>query len=103
MASDIRGWHLELLNGWAITVNAWDGESVAWLTNRGLDSGVYESTIAGDLLTDLEALGYVLSVYHEEIEAPPLVTFHAARRTLPAYVWEPASGRFYQAGGGRHA
>lgn len=99
MTSDIRGYHLELLDGWKLTVNAWDGHTVAWLTNNGLDTGFYETELPGDDMLSLEALGYVPSVYYEGVEAPPLVLFHPARFELAPYVWEPASGRFYQAGG----
>ncbi|MGI8548219.1 MAG: hypothetical protein ACR2M1_12965 [Gemmatimonadaceae bacterium] len=99
MTPDIRGYHLELRDGWKLTVNAWSGYTVAWLTNRGLDTGFYETELPGETMLDLEALGYVPSVYSEGVEAPPLVLFHSAQLELAPYVWEPASGRFYQAGG----
>jgi hypothetical protein len=93
-----RGYMIELLRGWRLVVYPLDGGTAAWLTNDRLDTGFYESDLAGETLLDLEALDYVPSVYHEGVEAPPLVLFHAARADLPAWVWEPASGRLYQAG-----
>lgn len=99
MQLDDRGYVTHLRGGWMLTVSALDRETVVWLTNKRLDGGFYEGTIAGDLLLDLDALGYVPSVYHEGDESPPLVLFHPARLDLSPYVWEPLSGRFYQAGG----
>lgn len=104
MQSASKGYIADLLYGWSLTVSAVAGETVAWLQNDALTSGFYEVVIAGDALIDLtERLGYVASIYHEGVEAPPLVLFHPARLDLPAYVWEPASGRFYRAGEGDDA
>lgn len=104
MHPEPRGYVAQLLGGWSLTVSAFGGVTIAWLTNGGLDSGFYEAVITGDVLIDLtEHLGYVASVYHEEIDTPPLVLFHPARLDLPIYVWEPASGRFYRAGEGDYA
>jgi len=103
MIPDVRGYYLELLDGWQLTVSTLDEETVAWLTNDGVDSGFYEVALPGHDLIDLEALGYVPSVYWERIDAPPLLLFHASRLDVRPYVLEPASGRFYRAGDGVHA
>jgi len=92
------GYVAELLGGWTLTVSADAGETVAWLTNDALDTGWYETVAAGAVFLDLDGLGYVPTVYHDGGEAPPLVIFHAARRDLAPYVWEPRSGRLYRAG-----
>lgn len=104
MDSEPRGYVAQLLGGWSLTVSAFDGETIVWLMNNTLDTGFYEIVLVGNILIDLtEHLGYVATAYHEGIEMPPLVLFHPARLDLPAYVWEPASGRFYRAGEGGHA
>jgi hypothetical protein len=87
------------MDGWKLTVSSLDGNTVAWLTNDAIDAGFYESEIQGELLIDLARIGYVPTVYHDGGDAPPLVVFHAAQRNLDPYVWEPASGRIYRAGG----
>ena len=103
MIPDVRGYYLELLDGWHLTVSVLGEETVAWLTNDGVDSGFYEVALPGHDLIDLEALGYVPSVYWEQIDAPPLLLFHAPRLDVRPYVLELASGRFYRAGDGGHA
>jgi hypothetical protein len=103
MVPEVRGYYLELLDGWQLTVSTLGEETVAWLTNDGVDTGFYEIALPCHELIDLETLGYVPSVYWERIDAPPLVLFHAPRPGVPPYVLEPASGRFYRAGEGAHA
>lgn len=99
MHLDDRGYCTRLSGGWLLTVSTLDHETVIWLTHNQLDDGFYEGTVAGDIVLDLDALGYVPTVYHDGGETPPLVLFHPARLDLTPYVWEPKSGRFYQAGG----
>lgn len=103
MDLDDRGYCTRLAGGWLLTVSMLEHETVIWLTHNQLDNGFYEGTVVGDILIDLETRGYVPSVYHEGGERSPLVLFHPARRDLPAYVWEPVSGRFYRAGEGGYA
>lgn len=97
------GYTAKLATSWTLTVTAFDGETMAWLTHPTLDTGFYECVRPGETLIDLDLLGYVPTVYHDGGDAPPLVLFHAPRLDLPPYVWEPRSGRLYQAGSDGHA
>jgi len=87
MTPDNDGYTLHLMAGWQLTVSAIGDENTAWLTNNSLDSGFYETTVLANIFLDLEHAGFVPTVYHEEIETPPLVLFHAAQ-----------TGRVYEAG-----
>lgn len=100
---ETTGYVANLLSGWKLTVSVGDGECIAWLSHDHFDSGWYETVIVGELFLDLDRLGYVPTVYHDGEETAPLVVFHAARLDLPAYVWEPLSGRVYPTGVGSHA
>ena len=95
---EATGYVANLLGGWKLTVSAGDGECVAWLQHDGLDCGWYETVVAGALFLDLDRLGYVPTVCHDGGETPPLVLFHAAQPDRAPYIWEPKSGRVYQAG-----
>ncbi len=101
--AEATGYIVNLLAGWKLTVSSRDGQTIAWLTHDTLDTGFYETVIVGETFIDLDRLDYVPTVYHDGGETPPLVLFHAARRDLPPYVWEPSSGRVYQAGESSHA
>jgi len=98
MQPDTDGYSRQLTNGWQLTVSAVGNENIAWLTNDHLDTGFYETTVPANIFIDLEHAGFVPTVYHEGIETPPLVLFHAARSGLQPWVWEPATGRIYEAG-----
>ena len=80
---EATGYVANLLGGWKLTISASAGETIAWLQHDGLD---------------LDRLGYVPTVYHDGGETPPLVLFHAAQPDRAPYIWEPKSGRVYQAG-----
>ena len=95
---EATGYVANLLGGWKLTVSAGDGECMAWLQHDGLDRGWYETVVAGTLFLDLDRLGYVPTVYHDGGETPPLVLFHPAQPDRAPYIWEPKSGRVYQAG-----
>jgi len=95
------GYVANLLAGWKLTVSSCAGHTIAWLTHDGLDTGFYETVIAGETFLNLDRLGYVPTVYHDGGETVPLVLFHAARLDLPPYIWEPSSGRVYRVGGGQ--
>lgn len=95
---EATGYVANLLGGWKLTISAGAGETVAWLQHDDLDTGWYETVVAGELFLDLDRLGYVATVYHDGGETPPLVLFHPARPDRAPYVWEPLSGRVYHAG-----
>jgi len=98
-----KGYVTHLLAGWRLTVSAFDGDTIAWLTNDGVDTGFYETVMPGNLLIDLDRLGYVPTVYHDGGEMPPLVIFHAAQLDAPRYVWTPARGHIRIVWDGDHA
>ncbi len=95
---EATGYVANLLGGWRLTVSAGGGECIAWLSHDHLDTGWYETVVAGTLFLDLDRLGYVPTVYHDGGEAAPLVLFHASQLDRVPYVWEPRSGRVYRAG-----
>ena len=98
MQPDTDGYIVPLLAGWQLTVSAVDGQSIAWLTNNRVGTGFYETVLAGELFLELKRLGYMPTVYHDGGDGPPLVLFHAAQPDRAPYIWEPKSGRVYQAG-----
>ncbi len=98
MQPDTDGYSMQLTDGWQLTVSAVGNENIAWLTNDRLANGFYETTVMANIFIDLERAGFVPTVYHEGTEAPPLVLFHAARSGIQPWVWEPATGRVYEAG-----
>ncbi len=95
---EATGYVANLLGGWKLTISASAGETIAWLQHDDLDTGWYETVVTGELFLDLDRLGYVPTVYHDGGETPPLVLFHAAQPDRAPYIWEPKSGRVYQAG-----
>lgn len=98
MQRNTDGYNVQLMAGWQLTVSAVGNENIAWLTNDRLDTGFYETTVLANIFIELEHAGFVPTVYHEGMETPPLVLFHAVRSGLRPWVWEPATGRVYEAG-----
>lgn len=89
------------LNGkWRMGVVVVDDATVLSLVHDEWVTASYKVTVPG---YEMYRLVYrherIPVVYHEGIEAPPLVCFHYEQGDCRAfYVWEPLSGRLYHPG-----